>query len=168
MMHIHDLADRAPYSTADRALGYQRPLQLILAEDDPDYARALMRRFAGSQSARYRVTCIPNLDAVFARLEVRRPDAILLDLNLLDSRGVNTLVYACSVAKRIPILVLTADASPALAELARRAGACDYLIKSTHDFASIERGVLTAIARSKRSRDLASFRRGSRASGAFG
>jgi DNA-binding response OmpR family regulator len=89
----------------------------------------LVRRFSISQRARYEVLCLPGLDAVLARLEVRRPDAIILDLGLLDSRAVSTITYACSVARHVPIVVLTANADPALADLALRAGAHDYLIK---------------------------------------
>jgi DNA-binding response OmpR family regulator len=150
MIQIRSTDDRVPFSPSTPGLAYARPLQLILAEDDPDYARALVRRFSGSQSARYRVVCLSSLDALFARLEVRRPDAILLDLGLLDARGTSTLAYACSVARLVPIVVLTANADPALAALARRAGAYDYLIKSWHDFASIERTVLAAVRRGKR------------------
>jgi len=152
MIQIHAPGDRYPFSDSNPSVGYERPLQLILAEDDPDFARALMRRFSGSQSARYRVVCLSNLDALLARLEVRRPDAILLDLSLLDSRGARTLAYACSVARLVPIVVLTANADPALADLAWRSGAYDYLIKSWHDFACIERAVLAAVRRSKHSR----------------
>jgi len=150
MIHLHSLGDPASHSYWDPTVAYAPPLQLLLAEDDADFARALERRFARSRSARYRVQCLSNLDALLARLEVRRPDAILLDLSLLDSHGASTLAYACSVARLVPILVLTANADPALADLARRAGAHDYLIKSVHDFASIERAVLKAIRRANR------------------
>jgi len=151
MIQIHSPSDDAPYSYSSPNFVLERPLQLILAEDDPDFARAVVRRFSGSQSARYRVVCLSNLDALFVRLEMRRPDAILLDLSLLDSRGAKTLTYACSVAHLVPIVVLTANADPELVKLALRAGACDYLIKSWHDFACIERTVLRAIRRWRRS-----------------
>ena len=164
-MQIHATGDRNPFSNFEPTAGYERPLHLILAEDDPDFARALMRRFSGSQSARYRVLCLPDLDAVLARLEVRRPDAIILDLSLLDSRGLSTLAHACSVARLVPILVLTANADPALADLALRAGVHDYLIKSVHDFASIERALLAAIRRSNRSRHVGEAKRGGQTSG---
>jgi len=150
MIQIRSTADYSPCSPSDPNLACTRSLQLILAEDDPDFARALMRRFSGSQSARYRFVCLSSLDALFARLEVRRPDAILLDLSLLDSRGSSTLAYACGVARLVPIVVLTANADPGLAKLARRVGAYEYLIKSWHDFACIERTVLAAVRRSKR------------------
>lgn len=152
MMQIHAMGGRTPFSNLASPEGYVRPLHLILAEDDPDFARALMRRFSGAQSARYRVLCVPDLDAVLARLEVRRPDAIILDLNLPDSTGLSTVAHACSVARHVPILVLTANADPELADLALRAGVDDYLIKPEHDFASIERALLAAIRRSIRSR----------------
>lgn len=151
MIHIQSLGDPAGRSYSDPIIAYARPLQLLLAEDDADFACALERRFARSRSARYRVQCLSSLDALFARLEVRRPDAILLDLSLLDSHGASTLAYACGVARLVPILVLTANADPALANMARRAGVHDYLIKSVHDFACIERAVLKAIRRTNRS-----------------
>jgi PleD family two-component response regulator len=52
----------------------------------------------------------------------------------------------------VPIVVLTANADPSLADLALRAGAEDYLIKSVHDFTCIERALLAAIRRSRQRR----------------
>jgi DNA-binding response OmpR family regulator len=141
-----------PFSTLEPTETPGRALHLILAEDDPDFARLLMRRFSSSKRARYEMLCLSGLDAVLARIEVRRPDAVILDLGLLDSRGVSTVSYACAVARHVPIVVLTANADPSLADLALRAGAQDYLIKSVHDFACIERALLAAIRRSRQRR----------------
>ena len=152
MIRIHARGDDMPFSTLEPMENLECALHLILAEDDPDFARLLMRRFSSSKRARYEVLCLSGLDTVLARIEVRRPDALILDLGLLDSRGVSTVAYACGVARHVPIVVLTANADPSLADLALRAGAQDYLIKSVHDFACIERAVLAAIRRSRQRR----------------
>jgi len=57
------------------------------------------------------------------------PAAIMLDLDLVDSQGIETFDRIYDVAPQIPILVLSADRDEAIAIVAVQRGAQDYLLK---------------------------------------
>jgi len=61
----------------------------------------------------------------------RRPDLILLDLHLPDMHGDRVLadLRSHSSTGQIPVVVLSGDATPGLAERLREAGATDYMAK---------------------------------------
>ena len=76
-------------------------------------------------------------------------DAVLLDLGLPDSQGLNTFEKIHAVAQKVPILILTAFKDDALALEAVRRGAQDYLIKGKVDGALLVRAITYAIERKK-------------------
>lgn len=59
------------------------------------------------------------------------PDLILLDLHLPDLAGTEVLrrLKADPLTAEVPVIVLSADATPGQAERAKGAGALDYLTK---------------------------------------
>ncbi|MBX9722201.1 MAG: PAS domain S-box protein, partial [Candidatus Obscuribacterales bacterium] len=75
------------------------------------------------------VHCVPNVEHARERLKTSGIDAILLDLSLPDSTGINTVNEIRSVAKRIPIVVFTAESDQSLALDAVKHGAQDFIIK---------------------------------------
>ena len=66
-------------------------------------------------------------------------DAVLLDLGLPDSSGLETFRRLHSAAGDTPIVVLTASDDDGLAVGAVHAGAQDYLVKSSTDAAAARR-----------------------------
>ena len=76
-------------------------------------------------------------------------DAILLDLGLPDSQGLNTFEKIHAAAQKVPILILTAFKDDALALEAVRRGAQDYLIKGKIDGSTLARAITYAIERKK-------------------
>jgi PAS domain S-box-containing protein len=99
--------------------------------------------------------CISDIERVdrlskgIDRLAKQNIDAILLDLGLPDSQGLNTFEKIHTVAQQIPILILTAFKDDALALEAVRRGAQDYLIKGKTDGALLIRAITYAIERKK-------------------
>ena len=72
----------------------------------------------------------------FGKLAVKlahqsRPDLILLDLNLPDSYGLEVLatLRADAALKSIPVVIVSADATPARVSMLKKFGAEDYLTK---------------------------------------
>lgn len=61
----------------------------------------------------------------------QRPDLILLDVNLPDMQGPEVLLrlQADPQTADIPVVMLSADATPGQIDRMRNAGACDYLVK---------------------------------------
>lgn len=75
------------------------------------------------------------------------PDLVLLDLNLTDISGLEVIreLRANRETHEIPIIVLSADATPARISEARRAGVTDYLTKPL-DVQHVVRTIRSALA----------------------
>ena len=83
-------------------------------------------------------------------LIAREPfDAILLDLSLPDSHGLDTIKQMCEAVPKIPILVVTGSTDEQIAMAAVRCGAEDYLVKGQTDVAAIARAIRYAIDRKR-------------------
>jgi PAS domain S-box-containing protein len=76
-------------------------------------------------------------------------DAVLLDLNLSDSLGLNTFFQIHQKKTKIPILILTGLCDRELATRAVREGAQDYLIKGELDDRLLDRSIRYSIERNR-------------------
>jgi PAS domain S-box-containing protein len=92
---------------------------------------------------------VDRLSKGLARLAASGIDAVLLDLGLPDSQGLNSFEKIHTAAKKVPILILTAFNDDATALEAVRRGAQDYLIKGKFDPTSLVRAITYAIERKK-------------------
>lgn len=93
-----------------------------------------------------------------------RVDIVLLDLNLFDTRGIDTLLKLKEVNAEVTIIVLSGNRDLAIAEKAIKNGAQDYLLKGSLDSDRVKRTLLFNIERSvktkamqKRGKDLEQF-----------
>ncbi|MEM6503626.1 MAG: EAL domain-containing protein [Cyanobacteria bacterium P01_C01_bin.89] len=80
-------------------------------------------------------------------------DVVLLDLNLPDSQGLETLVQLQAAAPSLPTVILTNSKDDALAVEAIRHGAQDYLVKRQLQHSTLIRSICYAIER-KRSEEV--------------
>ncbi|MBC7788919.1 MAG: response regulator [Anaerolineae bacterium] len=96
--------------------------------------------------------CVDRFELGLEALESKTYSAVLLDLSLPDSQGVEMLKRIRERAPAIPVVVLTGLNDQAVAMEALRAGAQDYLIKGQADGQLIARALRYAIER-KRSED---------------
>src|SRR6476619_3292414 len=129
-------------------------LQALLVEDDDAYATMLQAELTAESSARVSVERARSLADATSRLAARPFDAILLDLGLPDSSGLDTYARLASVAGDTPIVVLTASDDDGLALGAVHAGAQDYLVKSATDAALLARSLRYACERARLRRSL--------------
>jgi len=82
-----------------------------------------------------------------ARLDREPFDAILLDLSLPDSSGIDTVAQVNAVAPGVPIVVMTGLDDEAAAIEAVRKGAQDFLIKGRGDGLFLTRAIRYAMER---------------------
>jgi two-component system, cell cycle sensor histidine kinase and response regulator CckA len=106
-----------------------RSLKVLLVEDNPGDADLVKEYLSQSRQAVFDVECVPRLAQAISILEREPIDAVLLDLGLPDSSGLETLERILEVASRIPTVVLTALDDELTGMEAVRLGAQDYLSK---------------------------------------
>ena len=122
-------------------------LHALLVEDDDAYAAMLQAELAAESSARVSLERARSLADATQRLAARPFDAVLLDLGLPDSSGLDTYARLASAAGDTPIVVLTASDDDGLALGAVHAGAQDYLVKSAADAYHVARSLRYACER---------------------
>jgi two-component system cell cycle sensor histidine kinase/response regulator CckA len=121
------------------------PMKVLLVEDDNFFAHVLRAAMRNAKPAVDFDRCKTLAEAA-SSLTSRRYDAVLLDLNLPDSSGLETIGRIHGSAPGIPIVVLTADdAEAGLAAVQH--GAQDYLVKGETDGKYISRALRYAIER---------------------
>jgi len=127
----------------------QGDLEVLLIEDHPETA-ALVQRMIGTAeppAASIRLEWVNTLAKGLTRLESAAFDAILLDLNLSDSRGLETLASLRAHRGNAVLIVLTATEDEEVAFAALRAGADEYLVKGEVSGAALTRRLRLLVER---------------------
>ena len=123
-----------------------RPLRVLLVEDDPDDA-FLVQRMVAADRGMIRLSHVETLKAARDRLAADTFDVLLLDLSLPDSGGVETCTALRRAAPQTPIVVRSGLADEGAAVEAVQRGAQDYLIKGRVDADVLRRAMRYAIER---------------------
>jgi CheY-like chemotaxis protein len=105
-----------------------KTLKILHVEDNPADAR-LIREMLKDAPIKFDLTHVENLSNALERLREDEFDVLLLDLNLPDVQGLETLNKAIAQAPPLPIVVLTGLADAELGVTAIRGGVEDYLTK---------------------------------------
>jgi PAS domain S-box-containing protein len=121
-------------------------LKVLLVEDNPADAR-LVREMLKDAHRPVELTHAARLRDALEFLRTTGFNAILLDLNLPDSEGMNTFLRARAEAAHAPIVVLTGLADEEVAARAVREGAQDYLVKAEVDGPLLYRSIRYAVER---------------------
>ena len=124
-----------------------RPIKILLVESDEDYIDELEAGLSVSHAGVLEVEWVGELSQALARLTQGGFDAVLLSLELPDSRGMVTFDRAYAFAPDVPILVLSDVADEEAAVTTVQGGAQDYLVKSEVGPSLIVRSVRHAIER---------------------
>ena len=96
-----------------------------------------------------RVEEADRLAAAVSCLTAERFDAILLDLNLPDSAGLDTLAHVQARAPEAPIVILTGMDDERLTMEGLRRGAQDYLVKGRYEGPQLYRALRHAMERKR-------------------
>lgn len=121
-------------------------LKIFLVEDDPDYV-LLARELLGGGAAAMKFRSAGTLGEAVAEITGWRPDLVLLDLMLPDSKGLETLRAVCSRFPRLPVIVMTSISDKLLGDEAVAEGAQDYLVKGRYDPDALFRTIRYSIER---------------------
>ena len=123
-------ADRRTAAEADVVVLRDPIDSTIMVIDDQDANVALLRKILGSAGYR-RIEAETDARRMLDRFDEHRPDVILLDLHMphLDGFAVLERLRPKIGASYLPVIVLTADATPEARLRALAAGATDFLTK---------------------------------------
>lgn len=128
----------------------EREIRLLLIEDSLGDQKLAALMLAKAKGASFRVETCDHLKAGLERLAQGGIDAVLLDLFLPDSEGIETFNRAHFAAPAVPIVVMSTLDDEQTALKALEKGAQDYLIKGQVDGASLSRSLMFAVGRHKR------------------
>lgn len=127
----------------------EEPTRVLLIEDDPDDAWTVRRMLEEVQDTEFELRMVGRLDGGLECLAENGIDVVLLDLNLPDSLGLETLSKTRAQDADVPIVVVTALDDPELAVEATTADAQDYLVKGRWDGALLRASIRYAIERKR-------------------
>ena len=122
-------------------------IKVLLIEDNPGDANLIREMLAEAGIASFDLEWANRLSTGLEQLARGGIDALLLDLSLPDSQGLDTFARAQAQAPQAPIIVLTGLEDEILAVEAVRGGAQDYLVKGQVDSHLLGRAIRYAIQR---------------------
>jgi len=124
-------------------------LTVLFIEDHAGTADVVKRMLAAAESPApsIRLEWVDTLEKALARLDAGCFDAILADLNLPDSRGLETFSKLRAHRGNAALVVFTASEDEQLAFAALREGAEEYLVKGDVSGAALVRRLRLAVER---------------------
>ncbi|MGM0576931.1 MAG: Glu/Leu/Phe/Val dehydrogenase dimerization domain-containing protein [Myxococcota bacterium] len=122
-------------------------IRVLLIEDDPVQARLVEGLLSDEPTMAFSVEIRGRLDEGLARLREAPPHVLLLDLNLPDSKRLDTFYRVHAEAPDLPVVVQTALDDLSVAAKAVETGAQDYLVKGHVSRHTLVRSIRYAIER---------------------
>lgn len=104
--------------------------RVLLVEDNPAEARLIREMLADVAGGEFSIDHVEKLSEALSLIQNQGADAVLLDLTLPDSRGLETIERVREQSPQVPIVVLTGLDDDAIGVEAVKSGAQDYLAKN--------------------------------------
>lgn len=130
-----------------RVSGGREPLKILVIEDDNAIAKLITMII--EKSGPYSVERANSIAMAQARLEQGGIDAALLDLELPDSSGIETVRRICSNHPELPVVILTSHSESDIAQQALREGAEDFVSKGTSIAIMLDRALRYSLERKR-------------------
>ena len=126
-----------------------RPIRLLIIEDNQEHAELLERLLGFSEFPKFSVAISGTLADGLKKLAGGLEDVVLLDLTLPDSKGVETFRAVNTAVPTLPIVVLSGIADVTTAIEMVQEGAQDYLVKGHVDTHLLMRSIQYAVERKR-------------------
>jgi signal transduction histidine kinase/DNA-binding response OmpR family regulator len=140
-------------------------MRILLIEDNPGDAGLVEEALEGAADRSLELHVEARLTPALTRLSRERFKVILLDLNLPDSQGFDTVASVQAIAPTIPVIIMTGKADEIFARRAIQAGVQDYLVKDEIRPNDLVRSIFFAIERKSTENDLHALERVASAAG---
>jgi len=126
-----------------------RPIRVLLVDDDEDYYVLTRALLSDIESERYDLEWVATYKAALEVMGRNVHDVCLLDYHLGGRTGLDLLRAALERDYKTPMIMLTGQGDHELDLEAMRTGAADYLTKGKTDAALLERSIRYAIERAR-------------------
>jgi DNA-binding response OmpR family regulator len=120
-------------------------MNILFIEDEPEACDAVKRLLSRVGFVCCKFRCIGNLHDGINEMILDRPDLILLDLNLTDCRGMDTVQKIPDLDRHAPVVVVSGMEAEQYRSPCIRAGAMNFLYKSTYLAPGVEAFFVNAI-----------------------
>jgi PAS domain S-box-containing protein len=134
-------------------------IHILLIEDNPADARLIDIYLSESHSGNFTLSLANRLSDGLDILLTRNFDAIILDLSLPDSTGLDTFIKVLETNPETAIIVLTGLDDESLGKKAVKLGAQDFLIKGEIGSKGLSRSIDYSIERNKLHKRLSVYSR---------
>ena len=126
-------------------------MRILIVENNPDDVRLLREHLVGDRSAAeaFQVVHVDRLVSAVDALDKTGFDAVLLNLSLPDSQGIETLTKVRTAKPGMPIVVLSSLDDEALGLQLLQRGAQDYLVKGEVTTSLLRRSLRYAVERKR-------------------
>ncbi|WP_185232919.1 GGDEF domain-containing response regulator [Teredinibacter franksiae] len=135
------------YSSDQDIMLRDKRLHILVTEDHAQDASKLRWILEQDEERKYSIVHCNNLKQTLAELRCQEFDLLLLELDLEETSGIETLTTITKDNPAIPIIALTAGFNDEQGKQAIQAGAEDYLPKKDLHPALLSRAILYAIER---------------------
>ncbi len=119
----------------------------ILVIEDAKADTEMIRIYLAEAKNKYHLRCAESLSEGFYIIEEHPVDLVLLDLNLPDSNGFNTLRRFIEKAPHVPVVVMTGITDQRKGTESVRAGAQDYLVKGEFESRQLVKAIRYSLER---------------------
>lgn len=126
-----------------------KPITVLLVEDNPADARLIRELLKEARAESFELESSTRLESAIERLRQGQCDVVLLDLDLPDCTGMQTLTRTQEAGPTLPVVVLTGLDDQRFALEAVRGGAQDYLVKGRFDSQLLVRTMRYAVERKR-------------------
>jgi diguanylate cyclase (GGDEF)-like protein/PAS domain S-box-containing protein len=122
---------------------------ILLIEDDGELARLIHDMLNNSTASAFELTHVESMSGAEKYLAGHSVDVVLLDLELADRQGLETVRLVRAAAPRVPIVLLSSADNEAIAVQAIQNGVQDYLVKGQIEPRELMRSLLNSAERKK-------------------
>ncbi len=133
---------------------FKKRLNVLIIENNPVDNRMLKGMLSKSTYGSFKIQVSETLNQAFQLLFHQKFDVVLLDLNLTDSKGLDTLKKVNKKFPLIPIVVNTGEYEDDVGLRAVTCGAQDYLIKGKYKAYGLSKSLYYAVERKKAEQEL--------------
>jgi DNA-binding NtrC family response regulator len=121
-------------------------IRVLVIEDDAVDCKWVQRQLETYGAVKFSVTIASRLEQALRCMDTAFFDAVVLDLNLPDSHGGETMLRTLLHSTNIPLIVLTGNRDHHLSDSARQKGVFAYLVKGMDAMDRLARTIHEAVA----------------------